>query len=101
VRLVVSTESKVVRKLNAEEYERMCREVRDEFGLHVMPEALLYALCKRVYHHAHGYGQDLKLPYSHEPRQEVYMAALRRLVVTTQNEPFDELEIARRYLGGI
>ena len=79
----------------------MCWEVRDEFGPQVMPEALLYALCKRVYHHAHGYGQDLKLPYSHEPRQEVYRAALRRLVATTQDEPFDELGIARRYLDGI
>lgn len=98
---MVSAEIKVVKKLNAVEYEQMCREVRAEFGTHVMPEALLYALCKRVYHHAHGYGQDLKLPYSREPRQEVYRAALRRLVAGVQDEPFDELEIACKHLNGI
>lgn len=66
-----------------------------------MPEAMLYALCKRVYHHLYGYGQDLRLPYSPDPRPEVYKATLRRLVAAARDEPFDELEIARRYLNDI
>ena len=90
---------KKVRPLSAAEYERMCREVRAEFGPQVTPESLLYALCKRVYHHAYGYGQDLNLPYTHEPRQEFYKAALRRLVAAAQDEPFDALEIAARHLN--
>ena len=90
---------KEVKPLSAAEYEQMCREVRAEFGAQVTPEALLYALCKRVYHHVHGYGQDLNLPYTREPRQEVYKAALRRLVGAAQNEPFDALEIAGRHLA--
>ena len=97
----MSAERKVANRLSAAEYERMCREVRTEFGKHVMPEALLYALCKRVYHHAHGYRQDLKLPYSPQPRLDVYRAALGRLVAAAQDEHFDEMEIARRYLDGI
>ena len=97
----MSAERKEIRRLSAVEYEHMCREVRAEFGPRVMPEAMLYALCKRVYHHAHGYGQDLRLPYSPDPRQEVYRATLRRLVGAARDEPFDELEIARRYLDGI
>lgn len=97
----MSAERKVVKALSVSEYERMCRELRDEFGPQVTPEVLLYALCKRVYHHTHGYGQDLNLPYSREPRPEVYKAALRRLVAAARDEPFDELEIARRHLAGI
>lgn len=79
----------------------MCREVRDEYGPQVTPESLLYALCKRVYHHAHGYGRDLSLPYSSAPRQDVYRTALQRLVAAARGEPFDELEIARRYLTNV
>jgi hypothetical protein len=97
----MSAELKEVRPLGAAEYERMCLEVRADFGASVTPEALLYALCKRVYHHIHGYGQDLKLPYASGPRQEVYKAALRQLVGAAQREPFDALEIAGRYLPGI
>ena len=97
----MSAERQEIRPLSAVEYECMCQEVRAEFGPHVMPEAMLYALCKRVYHHSHGYKQDLRLPYSPDPRQEVYKATLRRLVAAAQDEPFDEFEIARRYLEGI
>jgi hypothetical protein len=97
----MSAERRPLRSLSAAEYEQMCREVRAGFGPQVMPEALLYALCKRVYHHAYGYGQDMNLPYTNEPRQEFYKSALRRLVGAAQSEPFDALEIAGRHLGRI
>lgn len=92
---------KRIKPLSSAEYERMCREVRAEFGSQVMSETMLYALCKRVYHHSHGYGQDLRLPYSSAPRQEVYKETLRQLVDAARDVPFDELEIARKYLEGI
>ena len=45
--------------------------------------------------------QDLVLPYSEEPRQQVYKAALQRMVSTAQAEPFDALEVAGHYIKGI
>ena len=97
----MSAERKEIKPLSAAEYERMCQEVRAEFGPRVMPEVMLYALCKKVYHHAHGYREDLRLPYSPAPREEVYRETLWRLVAETRAEPFDEMEVARRYLDGI
>ena len=90
-----------VRRLSAAEYERMCREVAAGHGPHVTAEALLFALCKQVYHHVHGYKHDLTLPYSERPRKEVYKSALRRMVEAAQSEPFDALEVAGRYIKGI
>ena len=87
-------------RLSEAEYERMCREVAAGHGPHVTAEALLFALCKRVYHHLHGYRRDLTLPYSEGPRIEVYRAALRRMVGAAQSEPFDPLEVAGRYIEG-
>jgi len=71
-------------RLSEAEYERMCREVSAGHGPHVTAEALLFALCKRVYHYLHGYRHDLTLPYSEGPRIEVYRAALRRMVGAAQ-----------------
>ena len=89
------------RRLSAAEYERMCREVRADFGPHVTTEALLFALCKRVYHHLHGYRHDLALPYVEGPREGLYKSELRRMVAAAQSEPFDALEVAGKYIAGI
>ena len=97
----MSTPGGEVRRLSEAEYERMCREVAAGHGPHVTAEALLFALCKRVYHHLHGYKHDLTLPYSEGPRKEVYKAALRRMVGAAQSEPFDALEVAGRHIKGI
>ena len=86
--------------LSAAEYEALCREVRAAQGAHVTAEALLYALCKRVFHHLHGYGRDPTLPYAPGPRQEVYKATLARLVGAAQTEPFDALAVAGKYIPG-
>jgi len=96
----VSAQGGEVGRLSEAEYERMCREVAAGHGPHVTAEALLFALCKRVYHHLHGYRRDLTLPYSEGPRIEVYRAALRRMVGAAQSEPFDPLEVAGRYIEG-
>jgi hypothetical protein len=87
-------------RLGEAEYERMCREVSAGHGPHVTAEALLFALCKRVYHHLHGYRHDLTLPYGEGPRIEVYRSALRRMVGAAQSEPFDPLEVAGRHIKG-
>ena len=79
----------------------MCQEVCQGYSPQVTAEALLFALCKQVYHHLYGYRQDLVLPYSEEPRQQVYKSALQRMVSAAQSEPFDALEVAGHYLKGI
>jgi hypothetical protein len=90
-----------VRRLSEAEYERLCREVCSDHSPQVTAEALLFALCKRVYHYLHGYRRDLTLPYSEGPRVEVYKSALRRMVGEAQSEPFDALEVAGRYIKGV
>jgi hypothetical protein len=97
----MSTQGGAGKRLSAAEYEQLCREVRAEFGPQVTTEALLFALCKRVFHHLHGHGRDMTLPYTQGPRQEVYKAALRRMVEAAQSEPFDPLEIAGRHIAGV
>ena len=97
----MSVQGESVKRLSAAEYEQMCREVQSEYGTQVTAEVLLFALCKRVFHHIHGHGRDLNLPYAREPRQEVYKAALRRMAASAQSQPFDPLEIAGRYIAGI
>ena len=88
-------------RLSAAQYQRMCCEVCGSYCPQVTAEALLFALCKRVFHHLYGYRQDLVLPYSEEPRPQVYKSALQRMVSTAQSEPFDALEVAGHYLKGI
>ena len=91
----VTTETK---RLSAAEYERMCYEVYAGYGGRVPPESLLFVLCKRVYHHLHGYRYDLILPYSEGPLREVYEAALRRIIKESHSEAFDPVEVAARYI---
>jgi hypothetical protein len=76
----------------------MCHEVCVGYGGRVAAESLLFVLCKRVYHHLHGYRYDLILPYSERPRREVYEAALRRIIKESSSEAFDPIEIAARYM---
>jgi hypothetical protein len=97
----VSAQGGDVGRLSEAEYERMCREVAAGHAPHVSAESLLFALCKQVYHHLHGYRRDMTLPYSEAPRTEVYKSALRRMVEAAQSEPFDALEIAGRYIKGV
>jgi hypothetical protein len=89
------------KRLSAVEYERMCREACAGYGPGVAAEALLFVVCKRVYHHLHGYRYDLVLPHNEEPRREVYKSALRRMLKEAQSEPFDPVEIARKYIEGV
>lgn len=97
----MSTGETQARKLSEAEYERICREACSVYGAGVTAEALWLALCKRVYHHVHGYKHDLALPYSEGPRVKVYKSALRRVVGAAQSEPFDALEVAGRYIRGV
>ena len=97
----MSAQETETRKLSAAEYERMCREACTGYSPEVTAEALLFALCRRVYHHIYGYKQDLVFPYTKGPRQEVYKSALQRMVSAAQSEPFDALEVAGHYIKGI
>ena len=97
----MSAQHTEIRRRSAAEYQRLCHEVCGSYSPQVTAEAWLFALCKRVYHHLYGYRQDLVLPYSEEPRQAVYKAALQRMVSAAQSEPFDALEVAGHYLKGI
>jgi hypothetical protein len=90
-----------IRRLNAAEYERLCREACAEYRTEVTVEALLFAICKRVYHHIYGYKRDLVLPYAVGPRQEIYKSALRKMVSEAQSEPIDALEVVGHYIKGI
>lgn len=78
----------------------MCHEVCAGYSPEVTAEALWFAICKRVYHHLNGYKQDLILPFTEGPRQEVYTAALRRMVSAAQSETFDAVEVASKYIKG-
>ncbi len=97
----MSAQGKEIRQLSAAEYERMCRETCAGYSPNITAEALLFALCRRVYHHIYGYKHDLVFPYAVGPRQELYLTTLQQMVSTAQSEPFDAVEIARQYIPGI
>ena len=97
----MSAQQTEIRRLGAAEYERMCRETCAGYSPQVTAEALLFALCRRVYHHIYGYKGDLTFPFTKGPRQELYKSMLQQMVSTAQSEPFDALEVARPYIRGI
>lgn len=90
-----------IRRLGAAEYERLCREACADYSTQVNVEAMLFALCKRVFHHIYGYKRDLLLPYAFGPRQEIYKTALQKMVSAAQSEPIDALAVAGQYIKGI
>ena len=87
--------------MSVAEYERLCREACAEYRTEVTVEALLFAICKRVYHHIYGYKRDLVLPYAVGPRQEVYKSVLLKMVNEAQSEPIDALGVVANYIKGI
>jgi hypothetical protein len=90
----VSGKAPGLRKISKAEYDSLCRQACEGYSTRTTSEAMWFAVCKKVYHHLHGYKQDLVFPYQAGPRQEIYESFLRRVVGAVQSEDFDPVELA-------
>jgi hypothetical protein len=89
------------RQLSLAEYERLCAEACLRFtpsgSREDDEETLAYSICRNVY----SFLQENMMtffPLVDVPNLQAYEEKLRQLVAARQSEPFNTLELPRRYI---